>query len=818
MINNSTEPEKQDKSASEKLVLSGLRKKHTSPLNAPVWRFTLLVTAGCLSVWFTRLFFGFTHPVPVWIVAFLASASWVIAVRMLLLDSKLKKFWIIWLAGGFCIIFLSSYSRGIWVASATFSFVFLLFRRYKPYKHLTSRRRTGLFLIGFVIFSLLTLGLLPGKMGVHIESQAEDLPQAENVSPVSLELPDPATLGRNLAGYSLGSLRLFWFFSLFHLFFSIRLHFMNLRPKLAVSTFLIAVVPLFLVLIMGIITIYSTLGENRAVRAQRILEDWANLVVLDESLFRTISSQFFSYEERGREILTDGANPSWLPEFLTALRAKDSPLIEWLTSDSAQYFWIDSELWLINLNGAGKPDIHVRACRVDKTMMDRLAQILQSDIRLSFSNPVNFTVSGDITIRTVKSDTQDSEEIRGKVLPGYPDQKAPADFTPSIWRRPLYFGMSHLDVVFVESNKFENQLILLMTEVSLYGIIQELLSEKNPLSQAVMIALLTLAILLFILEAFALFFGIRLTTGFVSAVRALHHGTRRIAEGDLDTQIDIPNEDELGDLAASFNEMAAAVKVGREEAIARERLESELKTARQIQEKLLPHEMPLIPGFEISGTSLPSQQVGGDYFDFLDMGTGKLGIAIADVSGKGIPAALLMANLQASLHAQAFQKGEVADTTSRMNNLLVRSTDSHMFITFFYGVLDRRNSKFTFTNAGHNPPILFLANGRIDRLEAGGLLLGFLLDQKYIQQTVAIKPGDVLVLFTDGVTEAVSSSSEAMAGNLFGEERLIEAVRASAAGSAREIQAAVLEAISSHTENSPQNDDITLVVIKRGKK
>ena len=138
-----------------------------------------------------------------------------------------------------------------------------------------------------------------------------------------------------------------------------------------------------------------------------------------------------------------------------------------------------------------------------------------------------------------------------------------------------------------------------------------------------------------------------------------------------------------------------------------------------------------------------------------------------------------------------------------------------MFATFFYGILDRNKSIFTSTNAGHNPPLLFRTIGKIERLEAGGLLLGFLPDQQYIQQSVILEPGDVVVLYTDGVTEAVCPSSEMSADDLFGEKRLIEVVRNSTDMSAREIQSAILRAISSHTANAPQYDDITLVIIKR---
>jgi serine phosphatase RsbU (regulator of sigma subunit) len=624
-------------------------------------------------------------------------------------------------------------------------------------------------------------------------------------------------LGNNLALYSLVSLRWFWFFSLFHLFFSLRLHFMKLRPKMAVSTLLIAVVPLLLVVIMGILILYSTLGESRAARAGEILKDWAELASQDPAFIQNLSGRSFTWERAGGRTHVEGEEPSWFKEFLSTLEKDGSSSLGWIFSERIRYFWISSEIWLVNLKGDGDSDLSFSGCLLDRTFMDRLARILHSNVRLSFSNPFVISVSGDVSIKTVKSDDKSRSEIRGKYVPDREPESSEGEPSASLWSRPLYFGMTHMDVVSFQSGKFERVKILLLLKASLSEIANELLSERNPLSQAVMIILLVLAGMLLILESFALFFGVRITTGFTSAVRALHRGTRRIAEGDLETQIDIPNEDELGDLAASLNQMAAAVKKGREEALERARLESELETARKIQERLLPDEMPEFLGFEIAGTSLPSQQVGGDYFDFLDIGAGQLGIAIADVSGKGMPAALLMANLQASLHAQVIKPGNVSEVISRINNQLVRSTDPNMFATFFYGILDRSRSTFTAANAGHNPPLLFRDKDTIERLEAGGLVLGFLPDQKYLQQIVRIEPGDIIVLYTDGITEAVGASGEKISENLFGEERLIDVVRSHKKKSAREIQSAILGAISAHTANLPQSDDITLVVIKRGR-
>lgn len=802
----------QEKTARVEFSFTGRTQKTPSPLNNPVWRSLLAVSGGCIGIWLVIVLFGFDRMVPVWVAALLGLVVWGCAVWMLLLDSRLKIFWIVWLVGGFCLLMFTGARGLIWIGAAAFSFVFLLFRRYKPYRHLSSRRRAGIFLLGLLTLGLLTIGFLPEK----IEVAAESIPAVEPVPP-DVQTDIPVEVGTNLARYALTSLRMFWIFSLFHLFFSIRLHFMKLRPKLAVSAFLLVLVPLFLVTVMGLLTLYAALGESRAIRAGNVLSDWAEFAVKDEGFVHVVSGGSFVYNPGVAR--KEQVTPAWLSEFVEAVKKQDFTFADWNTNLEAAYFWIGSEVWLMSLEGAGTPDVIIRACLLDSAMMNRLAAVLHCNVRLTFSDPINLGVVGNVNIKGIPKDAESPQkDIVGIYLPEPPLRTASPDFSLSIWKRPLYFGMTDIPMISYASDtpgKFVRQNVLLLLEGSISHIFGELSSERNPLSLVVFILLLSLSVVLMILEIFALFFGLRITMGFTSAVQELHRGTRRLAGGDLDARIEIPNEDELGDLAASFNEMTAAVRKGQEAAIAQERLESELKTARKIQERLLPHEMPDIPGFEIAGTSLPSQQVGGDYFDFLDMGKGHLGIAIADVSGKGIPAALLMANLQASLHAQVVKPGDVAEVTSRINNLLVKSTDSNMFATFFYGILDRMSSSFTSTNAGHNPPILLHADEKVERLGEGGMILGFMAGQPYSQQTACLEPGDVLVLFTDGITEAVDMSLENVAENLFGDERLMSVIRKNRAGTAREMQSAILKEISEHTGDSPQSDDITLVVIKR---
>jgi serine phosphatase RsbU (regulator of sigma subunit) len=809
----SSKKAQEDQYIPDELTLTEVGKTEASPLNGPVWKACLLVVLGSFLLGFLRLLPGFSHPIAAWFLALVALATWIFAIRMLLMDAKLKKLWVGWLILSAVLLVLLSRDESLWIAAVGGSFVFLLFRKYRPYRHLTSRRRAALFLLGFLVFLLLGIGgsTLPSPESAELlpsENQAADTATTE-----------AAGLGVFLGRYATGSLELFWFISLLHIFFRARLHFMRLKPKLAISAILIAVVPLILVILMGILILYGTLGASRAIQARSILYDWKSLSGADEYFIPAVFAQSFTYayEKTDEGTLSKEEELPWLRGFLLSLQTKKSPYAKSNERSIADYFWLDAELWLIRIQKDTDDILSLQGGKVDQSILNRLAKMIRTDVSFVYSSSVRMTIAGT-PVRLVEGEEgKPIEKVQGKYMeedtPPKDDQSS-----LSIWRRPLYFGMTDIDVFSLVSGNFENRKMLLLIEVTIANILKELTSQKNPFSLAVMIALTALAVSMFIFEAFMFFFGVRITTGFTSAVRSLYRGTKRIAEGDLDSKIEIPNEDELGDLAASFNAMAKAVKKGREEAILRAHLESELETARKIQEKLLPHEMPHIPGFEIAGTSIPSKQVGGDYFDFLDLGEGRLGIAIADVSGKGIPAALLMANLQASLHAQTMETEKVAEVAIRINNLLVKSTDANMFVTFFYGLLDRTKSTFTSTNAGHNPPLLLRADQSTERLAEGGLVLGFLPDQKYAQQTTILHPGDILVLYTDGITEAREpEENKAVEDKLFGEDRLVQIVMESASLSAREIQSAILHGVSVHTKNTPQGDDITLVVIKRRK-
>ncbi len=198
-----------------------------------------------------------------------------------------------------------------------------------------------------------------------------------------------------------------------------------------------------------------------------------------------------------------------------------------------------------------------------------------------------------------------------------------------------------------------------------------------------------------------------------------------------------------------------------DEQIEKRRMEEEMQLARTIQQELLPKTLPTVPGVQLAAVAEPAREVGGDYFDAVKLGDGRLVLAIADVTGKGVGAALLMANVQACLHALLPMPLPLEDTVAQINRVICRNTSADRFITFFAGVFDPATRRFDYVNAGHNPPMLVrAATGAIELLEEGGLLLGVMDGMPYTPGHVTLEAGDVLALFTDGVTEAMGEAEE----------------------------------------------------------
>ncbi|MEW6126606.1 MAG: GAF domain-containing SpoIIE family protein phosphatase [Acidobacteriota bacterium] len=240
------------------------------------------------------------------------------------------------------------------------------------------------------------------------------------------------------------------------------------------------------------------------------------------------------------------------------------------------------------------------------------------------------------------------------------------------------------------------------------------------------------------------------------------------------------------------------------------RAESELELARKVVETLLPRQYPKAEGFEFYGMTIPVREVGGDYFDFIDSVTDRIAFLVADVSGKGLAAALIMVTFRAYIHATLVNELAMRAVMARVGRLIHQTTYGERFITTFYGLIDPEHRRLLYINAGHNPPLLLRADGSSQLLETSGLPLGIFEDSRYSESVVNFKSGDILIVYTDGVTEACSECEEP-----FGVNRLEKLVRENESLSAQAIAETIADAVHSYASGiGGPEDDLTIAVIK----
>ncbi len=247
-----------------------------------------------------------------------------------------------------------------------------------------------------------------------------------------------------------------------------------------------------------------------------------------------------------------------------------------------------------------------------------------------------------------------------------------------------------------------------------------------------------------------------------------------------------------------------------EEEQALAKIERELETARTIQTKLLPERPPTVPGYDIAAKSEPARSVGGDYYDFLKAGEDSTAICLADVSGKGISASLLMASIQATMRGQSIMQATVAERVARADKLLYASTESDKYATMFYAELEPESGKLRYTNAGHNPPVLISADGEQRLLDVGGPPVGLLPIATYEESSVEMQPGDLLLVYSDGFSEAMD-----LRLNEYGEDRLHEFAANHRTVSADTLLRKIIADVQEFVGEAPQTDDMTMIVLQR---
>lgn len=293
---------------------------------------------------------------------------------------------------------------------------------------------------------------------------------------------------------------------------------------------------------------------------------------------------------------------------------------------------------------------------------------------------------------------------------------------------------------------------------------------------------------------------------FSNPILRLKDGTEAISVGDFEHRVKIFRNDELGDLGHAFNQMSKGLKE-------RNLMQQSLELAMQIQQNLLPQSDPLITGLDVSGRSIYCDETGGDYFDFLQLnGDGRLGVVLGDISGHGIPSALLMATARAFIRQRSMMPGSISEVVEDVNQLLCKDyTDSNSFMTLFYLSIDPQNRSLRWVRAGHDPALSYNpAADTFEELMGNGIPIGVEPDWRYTEnQKSDLSDGQIIVLSTDGIREAFNRS-----GEMFGQERILEAIRQCRGGSAKEILEGIIDSVDRFRAGLEYQDDVTLVVIK----
>ncbi|HWQ57161.1 MAG TPA: SpoIIE family protein phosphatase [Bryobacteraceae bacterium] len=347
------------------------------------------------------------------------------------------------------------------------------------------------------------------------------------------------------------------------------------------------------------------------------------------------------------------------------------------------------------------------------------------------------------------------------------------------------------------------------------------LMEMGQLGWWVFIAI---SLLFLLVELISLVIGISITRTVTSAVHELYEGTQRVMQGDFSHRIAVTGNDQLAALGVSFNTMTANLERLIVVAKEKERLQSELEIAREVQGQLFPKNVPDLRTLQMTGVCHPARMVSGDYYDFMHLQDSTLAFAIGDVAGKGISAALLMAAIQSTMRTQltagmpaaaAAGNGGVraqhstARLVAQLNRQLYSTTSPEKYATFYFGMYDDETNTLTYTNAGHLPPILVRA-GESQLLEVTGTVVGAFQFAEYEEQKIQLESGDMLVAYTDGIVEPENEY-----GEMFGEQRLTDLLVKNASCEADEIIARVMEAVAEWTGAGELQDDMTMLVARR---
>jgi len=608
----------------------------------------------------------------------------------------------------------------------------------------------------------------------------------------------------------------------------VRLRGVGLKRRLAINYFFIRVIPATLGVLSFLLGAWGAFGLHKAAmvrsafdatlkREMEALDQWADA---DSAAGLERARVTLGAEGRRARFLRAGpgvpAVPSAVDDSLRALWDREPPLLK---TDQGIIAFADT-LWLRSRRPSPDDTLHhlVIFVPIDASYLGRVARERHIDIRLKaepalFIGPTSVTTGGDTTwvSRAFEESARYAEPTGQK----------------GFFQRRWLLGQSFLSVdnwLDKDEGDITGAATLRLSMAPWYVVPTRRDMVLLLAGNAWTIGFLILVIFVVSLtEGMAVRTGRGILNALFDDVSALRDAAQRFGKGDLDYRVPVHGKDEIATVAGALNEMAASLKAQQAELVEKERLEVDLALARDIQRRLLPQAPPVVSGVDLAGVSIPSLEVGGDLFAFFHEGPTRLGLALGDVSGKSVPAAILMSNTLAALRAEAELAGAAAESLRRLNRILIEHFESGRFVTLVYAVLNPRTGTLEFASAGHNPALLVTAAGEIEWLPASGPPLGVLRDAVYEPMRRILSPGDVLVLYSDGITEAARPvAASSAAGHtpgldemeFFDEPRLAEVVQRTRGQSAAAIMEAVLAAVAMFRGAEPQGDDVTLLVVR----
>jgi phosphoserine phosphatase RsbU/P len=640
----------------------------------------------------------------------------------------------------------------------------------------------------------------------------------------------------------------------------------RLRNRLIVTYMFIGVIPAVLLVAMGLITLYG-LGGQFAVFlvTSEIHSQLRSMAGVNDAVSNALAARLERGEAPAAESLAGlrKRDPSWQRRHVCAWYAnKPLPLCNEFGGGSLTYpeFMKGSfhdivhdggQLYLrvgSSMQVAGNKLTVVTGEPFDKDLVSKIASDLGE---ITLYTPTIRKDAGSKQPAPASSTAESSlsaapDQSRNKLVitKGNPNdrEELPARFTVGAipestgsFDREITFG-TPLPVTDWKTGTPQQVLAVLQVTTRPAVLYAHLFAALGEFVRGVIYILLGIGIVFAIIELIALIIGTRMTRTVTAAVAELHNATRHVDRGDFSHRIPIRSNDQLSDLALSFNSMTASIEKLILEQKEKQRLENELTIAQEVQAQLFPRQISQLESLEVHGFCRPARTVSGDYYDFLTASSHKLILAVGDISGKGISAALLMATIHSAVRAYSVESlpqmrepvavGAVGGTGRVMatwpegievspgallgllNHQLYDSTPPEKYATLFLGIYDGHLHRLTYSNGGHLPPILIGKDGAVRRLEAGGTVVGLFDNMSYDEGSVQLHPGEIFVAYSDGVTEPENDFGE------FGEQRLIDLVRSNRHLPLPQISQIVTMAVDDWIGDNEQPDDVTLVLAR----